>query len=111
VTVIESKGRETFVVDPHGATYARYVGLDPSPISRQLLESETSKSQREETAFVTPTPASFRFFAESETFAVIRDLLFRCIHFTVEPCPVRLYKICQRRSEKRINSPKPESGR
>lgn len=34
VTVIQAPGRETFVVDAQGYTYARYVGLDPALVQK-----------------------------------------------------------------------------
>jgi hypothetical protein len=87
VTVIKSKSRETFVVDAHGDTYARYVGLEPIRVPRQLLERTASPDS------VSSEKVLTRFFGESEIREVIQDLLSTGIRFTVEAGPVSLYKI------------------
>ena len=39
VTVVSAPGRETFVADPQGYAYARYVGLDPKPAANPFPEA------------------------------------------------------------------------
>jgi hypothetical protein len=67
--------------------YARYVGLEPIRVPRQLPERTASPDS------VSSDKVLTRFFGESEIREVVQDLLSTGIRFTVEAGAVSLYKI------------------